>query len=196
VGFSATKDVLDGEEVDWKEILATSFNGKIISLFLLSLVTSLLFVLLYVTAVAVVALIGSISTGLAVLIGLAAMVFVFVYMIRFIVAMPILIMEDVSIIESLKRSLETIPMRKGFKYLLIGFVGLMAFAMIGMVVGLIFGLLSRFPVVGSLFTVIGNVITTGLTMTLSCAVMMGLYYKYRGKNDSIDVIEDHLVYDN
>ncbi len=199
VGLLSVDHSMTNDRQDVGGVLSKSLNKNVINIFLVSLILLLLFTGLIIGVSVLTGLARSAGVGLGVLLGLASMLFVGAFMMRTIIALPLLIFENYSVMGAIKESLRTISLKKGLKYLLFGMLVMMGLSAISLAISLIGSLLAVIPFLGAVISVVLNVMYGGFVMALTSAMMYGIYYKYIGyktRGDDSSNLEEHLVYEN
>lgn len=165
------------DEVTFVEIFSKSFNNDVIRIFGAGLAIYLILVAGAFLAV----LLASISGFLTFILFMG----LFIFMIRFILVMPVMIIEQKSFSESVSFSFQKITWIRSLKIfgiLILIFIILMIAAV---VLAFVVGIFSLIPVLGSIIQIAFQIAFGGYIMALTISAMLGMYYRY------IDDVEDN-----
>lgn len=180
LGFMLTQDEIKSGKIDFKESLVKSFSPEVFRIALLTLILSIV----TVSGVGIAALSMQVSGFFTFLMLLVWAIF----MCRFILILPALILGRMSITDSFSFSFKHISNIRALKLFGVLILAMLALIVAALVIGLITGLLSLIPYLGVVIRVFIQIVFGGYMMALVVSLLAGMYYRY-----AEDIVESEEI---
>ena len=189
--FIAAEDYVEKENVSFANVLGRSFNRDVIRLVLASLLISVIAIAAFFFIGIFGVLGGRLIGGLLVLVG---MLFVSIFMMRFILTFPAIVHGNMSAGNAISFSWNSIDFKRALKYFAIAILIFVALVVITLITGLVQTALMKIPAIGFVLYLIISSILSAYTTAWTTAALSGLYFRHipLGEEQELD-IADHLI---
>ncbi len=174
-------------QIPYNELFRKSFSTDVFRIFGA-------FVLLYLIIAGLFVLVGAVAE----ISGFLSFVFIlgiFVFMFRFILVIPAMIIGKLSIKEAFLWSMNNITWLRGGKILGIGFLAFLILVVVFFIIGIISAAFAFIPVIGPIILLAVNILSLGVLNALTVSTTMGLYFRYSDEiEDDRDIdLDDMLI---
>jgi len=194
--FTLIHHYVETKEINLGHSFSNSFSSKVPKLFLLSILSALLFVVVYLAFILVTFALGSISQYLAFFGGIFTFFGIMITMIKLSLAFPIFILTEKGIIESLKESITAIDIKTAFKYSLYTLLGSIVFTVLLIIVMFLIvgGSFMLHKGLGVLAYIVSLILVGGFIFTFISSLILGLFYKHSYIHSSSELeLEENLI---